>query len=283
MQYLNYHENLQRGTDDFPIEFYHLTLEHPRYHMSIHWHVEFEFVRVITGNLLLTINEQDVQMSAGTVAFVPSGFLHSYTPEDDCIYDCIVLDTGMLTNKSDSCRKFIRKVMNHEIEVQMYYDSDFHDICQTVWTLFDALAYKAEGYELIVQGALYQFFGIAISKNYQADISSHTPRSLKRIKQIKQALEFIEASYTQPLTLKELSASAQMSPKYFCQFFQEMTHRTPIDYLNYYRIERACHLLSTSNQSITEVAYNTGFNDLSYFIKIFKRYKGITPKQYVRS
>lgn len=282
MQYINYHENLQRGTDDFPIELYHLTSEHPRYHMSIHWHVEFEFVRVITGNLLLTINEQEVHMPEGTVAFVPSGFLHSYTPEEHCVYDCIVLDTGMLTNKSDSCRKFIRKIMNREMDVQMFYNQDFPDVCQTVWSLFDALSDKLEGYELLVQGTLYQFFGIVISKQYQADISSQTPRSLKRIKQIKQALEFIEASYTQPLTLKDLSESAQMSPKYFCQFFQEMTHRTPIDYLNYYRIERACYLLSTTNQTITEVAYNTGFNDSSYFIKIFKRYKGITPKQYVR-
>ena len=282
MQYINYHENLQRGTDDFPIEMYHLTPGHPRYQMSIHWHVELEFVRVIKGNLLLTINEQEIPMTEGTIAFISSGFLHSFTSEDNCIYDCIVLDSGILTNKSDSCRKFIRKVMNHEIEIQTFYNRDFPDICQTVWTLFDALAAKAVGYELVVQGTLYQFFGIVISNNYQADISTHTPRSLKRIKQIKQALEFIESSYTQPLTLKELSESAQMSPKYFCQFFQEMTHRTPIDYLNYYRIERACYLLSTTNQTITEVAYNTGFNDLSYFIKIFKKYKGITPKQYVR-
>ncbi len=280
MQYLNYHENLTRGTNEFPIELYHMTEVHPRYHMTVHWHVEFEFVRVTSGSLLLTINEQTLQMKDGSVAFIPSGFLHSYTPEDSCIYDCIVLDTGMLTDKSDVCRKWIRKIMNHEIEIQLYYEKDCSDICRTVWTLFDALMIKQEGYELMVQGTLYQFFGIALSKSYYAKTSSHTPRSMKRIKQIKQALEFIESSYTQPLSLKELAASAQMSPKYFCQFFQDMIHRTPIDYLNYYRIEQACHLLSTGNQTITEVAYNTGFNDLSYFIKTFKKYKGITPKQY---
>ena len=86
-----------------------------------------------------------------------------------------------------------------------------------------------------------------------------------------------------PLTLEEISHSVNMSPKYFCKFFQEMTHRTPIDYLNYYRIERACYQLLTSEQSITEVAYNSGFNDLSYFIKTFKRYKGTTPKRYQKS
>ena len=283
MKYLNYHENLQRGTEDFPIEFYHMTITHPRYHMTLHWHTEFEFVRVLHGTLLLTINNQTLSLSDGMVAFVPSGFLHAYAPEEKCVYDVVVLDTSMLTNKSNSGRRFIRQVINHELELQMSFDKNHEHICQIIHSLFDAISEKPEGYELIVVGALYQFFGVAISKNYRENNSPYTPRSSKRMQQLKQALEFIETSYASPLTLKDLSASAQMTPKYFCKFFQEMTHRTPIDYLNYYRIEQACYLLSTTTQSVTEVAYNTGFNDLSYFIKIFKRYKGITPKQYAKS
>ena len=92
----------------------------------------------------------------------------------------------------------------------------------------------------------------------------------------------MESSYNLPLTLDEISASVGMSPKYFCRFFHEMTHRTPIDYLNYYRIERACYQLITTDLSITEIAYASGFNDLSYFIKTFKKYKGTTPKQYLK-
>ena len=61
-----------------------------------------------------------------------------------------------------------------------------------------------------------------------------------------------------------------------------MTHRTPIDYLNYYRIERACYQLITTNLSITEIAYASGFNDLSYFIKTFKKYKGNHSKKYLK-
>ena len=60
-----------------------------------------------------------------------------------------------------------------------------------------------------------------------------------------------------------------------------MTHRTPIDYLNYYRIEQACFKLATSNDSIAEIGMSCGFNDESYFIKTFKKYKGVTPKKYL--
>ena len=62
MLYVNYHEKVKRGTDDFPIEFYHVTSDHPQYHMPIHWHVEFEFIRVIQGNLFLTLNETTIDV-----------------------------------------------------------------------------------------------------------------------------------------------------------------------------------------------------------------------------
>ena len=136
---------------------------------------------------------------------------------------------------------------------------------------------------MIVLGSLYQMIGTIFAESHYHPAPELYPRNHRRILQLKQVLEFIENSYKMPLTLEEISHSVNMSPKYFCKFFQEMTHRTPIDYLNYYRIERACYQLLTSEQSITEVAYNSGFNDLSYFIKTFKRYKGTTPKRYLKS
>lgn len=108
-------------------------------------------------------------------------------------------------------------------------------------------------------------------------------RDYKRILQLKQVLDFLEHNYTGALTLKQLSASVSMSPKYFCRFFSEMTHQTPMDYLNRQRIERACYEISTTDDSITDIAYRNGFNDLSYFIRTFKKYKGTTPGKYKKS
>ena len=57
-------------------------------------------------------------------------------------------------------------------------------------------------------------------------------------------------------------------------------HRSPIDYLNYYRIECAAHFLATTDMNVAEVAVHCGFADSSAFIKQFRKYKGTTPKQY---
>ena len=91
----------------------------------------------------------------------------------------------------------------------------------------------------------------------------------------------IEDHYDECITLDDLARAAGMNSKYFCRYFREMTHRTPIDYLNYYRIEQACFKLATTNDSIAEIGMSCGFNDESYFIKTFKKYKGVTPKKYL--
>ena len=80
-----------------------------------------------------------------------------------------------------------------------------------------------------------------------------------------------------------MAEAAEMSPKYFCYFFKEMTAKTPVEYLNGYRIEKATKMLLNTNDSVTDVAYSCGFNDLSYFIKTFKQIKGITPAKFRKS
>ena len=91
-----------------------------------------------------------------------------------------------------------------------------------------------------------------------------------------------EAYYSQnycPLD-PELARLTGLSPKYFCRSFRAVVHRSPIDYLNFYRVECASALLSSSDLTVAEVAYQCGFNDSSFFIKQFRRYKGTTPRQY---
>lgn len=281
MQYIHYRENKKRGTSDFPIEFYHVEASHPQYVMSFHWHIEFEIIRILAGNFALTIEDVNFTAGAGDLILIPAGFLHTGIP-DDCVYDCVVFDMNMMLQENDACRKYIKQIMGHEIRVLTCFPASEDMLHQTAWMMFDSLAGRREGYPLLVRGCLFQLFGLIIMNgDYTADVSD-TPRDHKRVQKLKLVLEFIEGAYQSGITLEQLSKCVGMSPKYFCRFFQEMTHYTPMEYVNYYRIERACYELVTTDLSITEVAYNSGFNDLSYFIKVFKRCKGVTPKGYLR-
>ena len=82
--------------------------------------------------------------------------------------------------------------------------------------------------------------------------------------------------------MSEIADAAGMSPHYFCEMFKRRTGRRPIDYLNLYRIDSACRMLRFDGCSVTDAAFSNGFNDLSYFVKTFKKCKGVTPRQYQR-
>ncbi|MDF2538428.1 MAG: AraC family transcriptional regulator [Herbinix sp.] len=279
MQYIEYNESKIRGTFDFPIEFYHVNSQHPRYEMPYHWHMEYEIIRILEGDLAVSLDEKELLAKEGDIIFINSGILHAGIPEN-CIYECIVFDMNMLAKKDSICNKFIQAILNQTILFKEYFPLESTEFHQTVWRLFDILEEKKHGYQLITYGCLYELLGVLLGSNHFITDTLQTPQNHKRILQLKQVFELIENSYATQLSLSQLSKAAGMSPKYFCQFFMQMTHKSPMSYLNYYRIERACFLLTSTDTSITDISFNCGFNDLSYFIKTFKQQKGITPARY---
>lgn len=281
MQFVQYNEQKQRGTSDFPIAIYHATEHHPQYVMAFHWHVEYEIIRIMEGKLTVTLDDRQVEAQAGDLVFVPGGTLHAGNPES-CVYDCVVFDPKMLLRRDDACSVWMQRIVDRDLAV---VDLPPRNAAMSAAAeqLFSSMAGKPEGWQLLVRGALYTLFGLAVSKGYLAPTPLRDGKNYRKVAQLKKVLALIEEQYGSPLTLADLSREAGMSPKYFCRFFQEMTHQTPIEYLNACRVEHACCQLLTTDQSVTEVAFSCGFNDLSYFIKTFKKKKGVTPKKYLRS
>ena len=87
MHHINFRETRQRGTVDFPIEFHHVSINHPQYEMPIHWHVEYEIIRVLEGELLLVLDEQELLITKGSAVFIPAGSVHEGHPQNNCIYE----------------------------------------------------------------------------------------------------------------------------------------------------------------------------------------------------
>ena len=282
MHYLRYRENRRRGTADFPFEFHHVTKAHPDYVMPLHWHPEFELIRILKGSLLLNVADKELQLHAGYFVLIPSNLPHQAKPEM-CEYECIVFDATYLLSKNDSISQTINQLMEHIIVPQYVYPPELTEIHAAAWILFDSFAAKAKGYELLVTGALYMIFGAIMNQHLYRYSSEKSEYSFRKSIRLQQAMNYMEESFREPLSLEDIAGSIGMSPQSFCRFFREMAHCSPIDYLNSYRIERACYQLLTTNLSVTQIALENGFNDLSYFIKTFKKYKGTTPKKYMKT
>jgi len=97
---------------------------------------------------------------------------------------------------------------------------------------------------------------------------------------IRSAIEYICSNFNTELTLEDVAENVHLNPTYFSTLFKQSTGSSFKEYLNMIRIEESKRLLANTEYSIIDIAIATGFEDQSYFSKVFKKYTGITPKQY---
>lgn len=96
----------------------------------------------------------------------------------------------------------------------------------------------------------------------------------------KKALSYINENYCSEITLEDIAERIFMNATYFSDMFRKVVGRTFIDYLNDLRIQKAKLLLGISELRISEIADMVGFKEDSYFIRVFKKYTGMTPSEY---
>ncbi|MGN0299411.1 MAG: helix-turn-helix domain-containing protein [Lachnospiraceae bacterium] len=280
MRYIEYHERKTHGTLDFPFAFYHVNQHHPRYMMPYHWHSEAELIYILSGEFTVLLDKKEYPLHQGDYLYVPSGTLHGGTPQN-CCYECLVFNMESLINETPFAKACLQPFLQNQIEIVNYIPAQSASLCGTLRPLFDEMREKSEGYQLKVLGNFYQFLGNIFTQNYYHPIKPESQTAQKRTQQYKQILTYIGQNYSEDITLEDLAACVHLNSRYFCRMFRELTHQSPIEYLNTYRIEAACEQLSYTDKTITEIAFDCGYHDVGYFIKVFKKIKGLTPTQYL--
>ena len=175
----------------------------------------------------------------------------------------------------------MQPIVNHEKRLSSVFKSG-SEPARYAAEIIDTMLKKAVGYEFFVQGQLMCMLGSIIKSNYYYTENDIPASDIKKIRKFKKVLSYIEQHYREPITLEDLAKQCDMNRNYFCRAFKEYTRKTPVEYLNYYRIESACEQIVGTDEKLIDIAMNCGFNDYSYFIKVFKSQKGVTPRDYCR-
>lgn len=97
---------------------------------------------------------------------------------------------------------------------------------------------------------------------------------------ISSALQFINNNFKEKISLKDIESNLHVNPSYFSTLFKSEMGITFTDYLNSLKVDYASTLLTSSNLNIVDISLSAGFDDQSYFTKVFRKIKGVTPKQY---
>ena len=184
-------------------------------------------------------------------------------------------------HNSDVITNVLAPILNGELVPYKILNSKDNEIHSAVWQLFDALDEHDIYSELTVYSTLYKIYALLYKKGLlrQNDKNKRTGHQSEIIAKL---LDWIDDNFGEPITLSKMAAVCGLNEKYLCRLFKLYTTRTPMDYVNYIRVEAAAYEIMINHISITDAAFACGFNDLSHFSKTFKKYKGASPNKYVK-
>jgi len=104
--------------------------------------------------------------------------------------------------------------------------------------------------------------------------TNHADDAITRVQQ------YMEKNYNKTITMTEMAGISSMSPRNLIRRFEQATSNTPLEYLQRFRIENAKKMLENKNDGIEQIAMKCGYEDMSFFRKVFKRHVGMTPREY---
>ncbi len=139
------------------------------------------------------------------------------------------------------------------------------------------LAYVNKVMQIDTQEDLCAWISTALNDFLELVYSSQDARKMT---QIRPAINYIDANFDKPVTLAEIARASHLSVSRLAHLFKEQMGITPIDYVTSVRIERAKELLVGTDQSCTEICFQAGYSNQSYFTRTFKSLVGTTPRQF---
>lgn len=262
-------ETISHKTEQFPMAFYSVDESHPRYQMIHHWHPETELVTVRRGKLVLSVDGASIELNEGQFLLIPSGAVHSGIPINSH-YECVVFDRRFLLN--------LLKGPSYPQIKQLFTTPRILPGTPELDRWFQALRNPQFGFEAEALSALYGLIARWLKDSPTSSVD--LPRRKPRLIAFERAVLYLQEHFSEQISLKDIANAAELSENYFGEYFKNVTGETPIQYLNKYRIEKSAEALREDEKSITEIALECGFSDLSYFIKTFRRHYGTSPGNY---
>ena len=244
---------------------------------AMHYHEELELLPVYEGSLRCTVYDKEYIAKAGDVVFINSRVPHSTSRDEPS-------RTGLLQFKESDFNdnEFARLVKySMRYQSQVYYPIKIFSMKELFGVVDDILTEtleKKKSYEIFVKSGIYRILGILYREGILSDADKMY--NTGEIKKILPILSYINNNFSENITLEFASRQLGFDQSYFCRIFKIATGATFTEYLNFVRICKAEKMLVKSHESILNISEAVGFSSVSYFNRIFKRYRNCSPRAY---
>ena len=282
------HQTISHGKKTFPFNVYHVCIPDWMKKYPLHWHDEFEMIFIQKGQGYFSVNGYKNVCQAGDLILVPPGSIHSIdqNKNDFVEYFNIIFSFSLLEENPDShCfRNYLNQLSENDCMKDLFLRAD-SPICKKLTPLVcDLIEHRHEeysGYEMMIKSRLYEILYILFNENLNdKKISTHNQREKENALRLKKILSYMKEHFAEKITIEEISNIASLSESRFMTFFKNQTGTSFIKYLNDYRLEAAAEQLLQTRKSITQIALENGFENISYFVRAFKNKYNCTPHDY---
>ncbi|MCH5598738.1 AraC family transcriptional regulator [Niabella ginsengisoli] len=262
----------------------------PYFYPYLHRHVEVQLTHVIKGSGTFVVGTNIYAFNPGDIFFIGANQPHIFKSSLEYFQSDPEKDTHALTLFFDPLEKLKNLFILPEMKVAKTF-IDHHATgfkIPNIYTLVVAEKIKAIHKAKNID-RLFLFFDLLKHlnsiNNYLEPLSTGMLDKVSEAEgmRIGRVFDYVMQNYHSDVSLQSVADIAHMTPQAFCRYFKKQTGNTFVGFLNEVRINEACKkLTSTSLESVSTVAYTTGFNSITNFNRVFKSIAGKSPLEYLK-
>ena len=270
-------ENKIHGTPGYPYSHYSTYGIPGGFQVPVHWHDELEIIYVQKGRLEINVGGTDYELRDNQVVIVNPQQLHMLASEDLSIcYHALLFPVELISfQSSDDLEQTVFRPLRTGKRAlptwvpEAVLTPENLELLDRVVKINDQ---KSSVYQLETRVLLLRFLLEVLRCGPLVRTEASESGKMQR-----EMLEYIRIHYRERLSLEDLAEQFHLSPKYLSRYFKEHFHLTLSQHISHLRLNHARELLETTDLSVTDIAMQSGFSGVSFFIRSFTEANGISP------
>ena len=259
------YETVTFPDSELPVIFHYDKLRDPSDFM-MHWQDSPELLYFTEGEAEVVSDARKEIFHPGDIAVINCTHLHEVKPVGaGCGYYCLIVERDFLERQGLPVGGMRLALRVRDNRMRESFDLLVHELMT-----------REPFYQTVAKANILTLFA-CLCRHYAEERSPEETAQDRRLAMVKTALRYIQNHFAEELTVESISAAAGFSKYYFCRGFREVTGRTVVDYLNLIRCSHARRLLASGKYNVSESAERSGFRNLSYFARTYRRYMGVLP------
>lgn len=279
--YFELKENKPHGTKDDPFSTYHIENAGRSFQIPVHWHDEFEIIYVRSGFLTVSISGESYIGKTGDAFVVSPGNLHLMGAQTGTVdYYTFLFPLKYISFRTDDMldEKLLEPLNSGHLMICPRVKDTAKELCEQLIEIYEAKKDESES-KITTQVRTKIIFLQFILEMWKKGFVIENDTSGRNTVE-KEMVSYIQQNFTEKISLREFGEQFHLSEKYISRYFKEHFHITLSQYVTYLRLEHAKQLLQDTDIPVTDVAMQSGYQNVSYFIRSFQKAYAVSPLKY---